>query len=92
MVEPTRESVETVGSATATVAEQWEEFRRSTMRGVTNPVQIEEMRRGFYAGFIASISSMSQAADAFESEDEGAAQVEKWLRECQQFFVELIRG
>lgn len=36
--------------ATKTLASEWAEFRRTALRNITNPVQIEETRRGFYAG------------------------------------------
>ena len=72
-----------------TVAEQWEDFRQSTMPHVTDEIQIEEMRRGYFSGFFSGLVSMSNMASGPRTEDEGAAEIEKWMNECTQFFHEL---
>ena len=80
---------EILDTANMSVAEQWDDFCAVVMSGVTNPVQIEEMRRGFYAGFFAALTSTSHAARENQTEDEAVIQLQKWHDECEQFFREV---
>ncbi len=80
---------ETLDTANMSVDEQWENFLATVLSHVTNPIQIEETRRGFYAGFYAALTSTSHAARENQTEDEGVIQLEKWYAECEQFFREI---
>lgn len=72
-----------------TIAEVHAEWAAHALRSIRNPIQIEEMRRAFFCGFGAALRAMSDAADAAATEDEGAEQIERWVREFEQFVGDL---
>ena len=73
-----------------TVQAQWESFLAQALPSGAHPVQIQEMRRSFYAGAAAMLQLASTASEL--SEDAGAAVLESLLLELNEFGNAVLRG
>ena len=73
-----------------TVQAQWESFLAQALPDGAHPVQIQEMRRSFYAGAAAMRQLTATASDL--SEDAGTAVLESLLIELNEFGNAVMRG
>lgn len=75
-----------------TIENLWESYQNKVLKGVTNPVQLTETKRGFFAGakayskIIIAISSMDI------SEDDGAFLMGEIEMEIKKFSVNVKNG
>lgn len=72
------------------VRESWNQFRAAVMPPNASNVQIQEMRRAFYAGAWAMFCTMNQASAG--SEDEGVEALESLNAEMECFAALLKAG
>jgi hypothetical protein len=73
-----------------TIAAYWEAFRKTAVSADAPPLQLQETRRAFYAGFHGM-----QAANiklAYMSEDAACAVLDSLLAEYVQFTAEVMAG
>ncbi len=69
----------------ATVFEMWTTFRNEALREIVNPIQIEETRRGFYAGAASMLELMMRVSPDDVSEDRGVEMLEALHQELRAF-------
>ncbi len=75
-----------------TVAQLWAEFSGMVMPADAGEVQVQEMRRAFYAGFHALMSAQVGDAAAAATDDEQLAWMMRLQREIQSFFALIQEG
>jgi len=75
-----------------TVQEQWDEFRKLVVPKDAAPIQVQEMRRSFYAGVEAMLRIQWAIGEDSVSEDAGVAILEGIHDECQRFAQEVLGG
>ncbi len=75
-----------------TIAQQWATFERLVMPAGAGPVQRQEMRRAFYAGFQGALNVGTEIAAADLSDEAGAAVLQGLHEECQLFVGEIQAG
>lgn len=75
-----------------TIAEQWASFEAAVMPASAGPVQRQEMRRAFYAGFEGALRIAWNIGDESVSEDGGVAILEGLHEECRMFAAQVGRG
>ena len=75
--------------AAVTVFDMWTTFRSEVLREITNPIQIEETRRGFYAGAAAMLDLMVRVAPDDVSEDQGVEMLEALHQELRAFGTDM---
>lgn len=68
----------------STLGEAWESFAEAVMPPDVPDIQIQEMRRAFYAGVWFLLGHLSDVADDF-SEQDGATRIEEIHQECLDF-------
>lgn len=73
-----------------TVYQQWVEFRDKIMPADAPPVQREEMRRSFYAGYFAALCTCQDIGEDSVSEEQGVETLQAHHDECSLFFKGLI--
>lgn len=78
-------------SKAVTVFEIWSLYRTEVLYAVTNPVQIEETRRGFYAGAAAILDLLLRVSPEEVSEDQGVEMLQALHDEIKAFATD-IRG
>jgi hypothetical protein len=71
------------------VQQQWTSFAKAIFAGINpSPVQVEEMRRAFYAGVIAQLGMNRTLARM--PEEEGHAAMHALYEECSDFLIDDI--
>lgn len=75
-----------------TIQEQWESFRKAVIPPTAGPVQVQEMRRAFYAGAEAMWRINMAIGEDSVSEDGGVAILEGVNQEIRQFVEQVQRG
>lgn len=75
-----------------TVQDQWERFRKHVVPKDAPPVQVQEMRRSFYAGVEAMLRIQFAISDGAMSEDAAVAILEGVHDECCRFAGDVARG
>jgi len=73
-----------------TIQEQWEQFRKLIVPADAPPVQVQEMRRSFYAGVEAMLRI--QLAFAAYEEDTAVVMLEGIYDECTRFAEDVAKG
>jgi hypothetical protein len=68
-----------------TVDGLWQEFARAVMPPHAPADQVREMRRAFFGGAWAMLTTVEQIGDEAVSEDQGVAILEALARECRAF-------
>lgn len=70
-----------------TIQEQWIDYRKKVVPPDAPDVQIQETRRGFYAGALAILQMQFAVSGGEEelSDDAGVALIESWHQECADF-------
>lgn len=71
-----------------TIAEQWLEFSTMVLPDTVSDVQRTEMRKAFFAGFHACMTTHLDASDLPESQ--AVAVLEKYKAESEQFVLRLL--
>ena len=75
-----------------TISAQWESLSATVMPKDASLVQIQEMRRMFFAGASAMLQlQFVIGADSF-SEDAAIAMIEGWHEECRMFGQQILNG
>lgn len=77
-----------------TVRQMWDDFARHAFKGINpSPVQVQEMRRAFYAG-VSVILLHNRDTIGHESlpVDAGVKILQGWLDECESFCRDLKEG
>lgn len=72
-----------------TVFDTWTIYRNEVLKNITNPVQIEETRRGFYAGVAAMLDLMMKVSPDDVSEDRGVEMLEALQQELLAFATDM---
>lgn len=72
-----------------TVFDIWRTYRGEVLAHVTNPIQIEETRRGFYAGAAAMLDLMMRVSPDDVSEDRGVEMLEALAQELRAFGTDM---
>jgi hypothetical protein len=75
-----------------TVAEAYAEWWRHVGNPTTPRVQVDEMRKAFYAGCAAMLELTLEASAEDRSEEEGATMMSRLNAELDTFFTDLLRG
>ncbi len=76
-----------------TIAQRWTEFEAQVISPDAGPVQRQEMRRAFYAGFNEALVASLQMAEESGNDDElGVAMMESLHRECREFVSSVLTG
>jgi len=73
-----------------TIQSQWEAFCVLCMPKDAPQIQMQEMKRAFYAGAEGMIRLLHTTGEA--SEDGGVMMIEGWHEECRQFALQVVRG
>jgi hypothetical protein len=76
-------------AAAQTVFDLWRTFRQEVLREVTSPVQLEETRRGFYAGAAAILELVVRVSADDVTEDRGVEILQALHEELQAFATDL---
>lgn len=84
-----RPVIEAAVGRSDTLLDIWLLFRATVLHEVTNPIQIEETRRGFYAGAGACFELMMRVSVGEVSEDQGAAMLAKLQEELDGFATDM---
>lgn len=75
-----------------TIAEQWSAFESAVLHGAP-PIQCQEMRRAFYAGFHSALmSGIEMAGESKDNDDIGATMMDNLHKECLRFVEDLNAG
>lgn len=74
-----------------TVLTKWESFAAAVLPKDVHPVQVQEMRRSFYAGARAMLSLVQQVSPDEVSEDAGVVMLELLTMELDAF-NEAVKG
>jgi hypothetical protein len=72
-----------------TVFDMWTTFRGEVLQEITNPIQIEETRRGFYAGAAAMLDLIVRVTPDDVSEDQGVEMLEALHQELRAFGTDM---
>jgi hypothetical protein len=88
-VEAARQRVHDRVKKAVTVFEIWRTYKDEVLTKVTNPVQIEETRRGFYAGAAAMLDLMLHVSPDDVSEDRGVEILQALHEEIKAFATDL---
>ena len=76
-----------------TVKKRWQEFEAAVMPKGASPLQVQEMRRSFYAGFYSALHSCLEMADeSGENDDVGVTMLDGLYRECLAFKEDVAAG
>jgi hypothetical protein len=75
-----------------TVKAMWEGFEKDVIPDDAPLVQVQEMRRAFYAGAWAMLVGCKSVGNDDVTEDEGVAQLESWRKECERFVAMMNMG
>lgn len=73
-----------------TIEQLWQGFSARALARDAPDVQMKECRRVFYAGAFALLTELTLLAE--KSDDEGVAQLDRWLSECNGFFEAIRKG
>ncbi len=76
----------------STVRDAWKSFRDEVIPADAPPVQIQEMRRAFYAGVWTMLTACWEITDDSVSVAEGIARLESWSQECRSFQADVLKG
>lgn len=78
---------------TDTVKSAWEAFEARVMPDDPAPIQVQMMRRSFYAGAFAMLMMLSNIGDDPSiDEDAGVARLEAYRKECERFVAMMNMG
>lgn len=76
-----------------TIEEQWQGFAAAAFKGMKeppSPVQVEEMKRAFYAGCHATLCSFREIGEPHVSEAEGVVYLEARHQEAGRFYKKMM--
>jgi hypothetical protein len=75
------------------IAEWWSDFAAHCVPVDANPLAMREMRRAFFAGFVASFSAANEIMEECSGDDNfAAAMVSALHAECDRFVREVMPG
>lgn len=74
------------------ILDHWNDYRREVIPADAPAVQIQECRRAFYAGAQAFLACLLAASADDVGEDEGAALLETYVQELQDFKHAVTEG
>lgn len=74
-----------------TIQSQWETFAAAVLPQEAPEVQRSEMRRAFYAGSYGMLCQMTGPV-AEVSEEAGCAMIDGYVKECEQFKLDVLAG
>ena len=77
---------------TKPIAQQWNQFERSSIPRAAPAIQRREMRRAFYAGVAAQLHLLEGLGEDEVSEDAGVAALEAMKQEVLDFFEQVRQG
>lgn len=73
------------------IEREWDAFSKKIFDKLNpSPIQVEETKRGFFAGALAVIRIIEQLGEPDVSEDDGVLVLEKLKLESQEFFRNLL--
>lgn len=75
-----------------TVRDAWDSYKAQAMPPDAHPVQIQECRRAFYAGFWAMLNINVGVGDDAVTEAQGVFVLESVIRECRAFQRDVQSG
>lgn len=76
-----------------TVKDWWDTFEERVLPKGCHPIQRQETRRAFYAGFLASLlAGIEMADESGDDDDLGARMIQSLHEECQAFKDAVGRG
>jgi hypothetical protein len=76
-----------------TVAQVFAEFEAAVIPVNASPIQRQEMRRSFYAGFGAALQlALQMAEESGDDDDAGALMMDTLYQECKQFGLDVQAG
>jgi hypothetical protein len=79
--------------ALKTIADWWADFESNVLPKGAGPIQHQEMRRAFYAGFHAALLAGFEMADASgDNDDLGATMMDRMYREAIAFSKSVTEG
>jgi hypothetical protein len=65
------------------IAIEWQDYKTKVLPPNCSHIQLQETRRAFYAGVVATLNIMSRVSSDDWSEEEGAMALEVLTQECQ---------
>ena len=74
-----------------TIQEEWESYLKNVLPIDAPPIQVEETRRGFYAG-VWAIMQLQFNMPTNISETDELVMLESWMDECLTFLEQLKKG
>ena len=69
-----------------TVKQEWEDFKQKIIPAGAPEIQVQEMRRAFYAGALILLGLVATLSEEAESEESGAEELDKLDKELKDFF------
>lgn len=74
------------------VKEAWASFAAATMPDDAHPIQVQEMRRGFYAGVWFLLMEVTATDYEQIPPEDAALRLLSWIEECTRFKQDVLKG
>jgi len=72
------------------VAKEWERFAAMVFDKPPSKIQLNEMRKAFYAGAFTILTNVQEIAQPHISEAEGMQHLDNVCEECKAFYAEMM--
>lgn len=80
------------GAAMETFAQMWESFRDKVIPPTAPQIQVDEMRRAFYAGAWVTLTAVQRIGENDITEDAGIVYLEALKKEGEEFYQRVLSG
>ncbi len=74
-----------------TIQSKWESFRKDVIPEDASVIQVEEMKKAFYAGAASILGLQLYDMDETISEEAGAAMMNGWFEECKSYMMSMTQ-